>query len=192
MQIKGWRASLDAVAAKWVAQHPAIAGGGADANYLLDGLREKTSTRVLGDAAENEPFRTGRRRVPRGRRGADGRVHVALRRKNGLGVAAFYAGDVLVHWLPLLLYVPPLPWANLLGLAGNLTWGACMTRGTMDLTDVYVPTTSELAVDLIKKENCSTNNRKIKKKPIMASNYFVINVWWFFSLINIANNMHQN
>ena len=69
----------------------------------------------------------------------DPSVHVALRRKNGLGVAAFYAGDVLVHWLPLLLYVPPLPWANLLGLAGNLTWGACMTRGTMDLTDVYVP-----------------------------------------------------
>lgn len=36
---------------------------------------------------------------------------------------------------------------------------------TDSLTDVYVPTTSELAVDLIKKENCSTNNRKIKKKP---------------------------
>jgi len=36
---------------------------------------------------------------------------------------------------------------------------------TDSLNDVYVPTTSELAVDLIKKENCSTNNRKIKKKP---------------------------
>ena len=37
---------------------------------------------------------------------------------------------------------------------------------TDSLSDVYVPTTSELAVDLIKKENsCSTNPRKIKKKP---------------------------
>ena len=66
-------------------------------------------------------------------------AHVAMRRKNGLGVVAFYAGDVLVHWLPLLLYVPPLPWANLLGLAGNIAWGVCMTRGTMDLSEVYVP-----------------------------------------------------
>jgi len=33
------------------------------------------------------------------------------------------------------------------------------------LNDVYVPTTSELAVDLIKKENSSTNTKRVKKKP---------------------------
>jgi hypothetical protein len=69
----------------------------------------------------------------------DSSAHTAMRIKNGMSVLVFYAADLLVHWAPLLLYVPPLPWANLIGLAGNLAWGACLTRGSMNLSEVYVP-----------------------------------------------------
>ena len=66
--------------------------------------------------------------------------HKRMMEKQRFSARVFYAFDILVHWVPLVaLRVPYLGWiANAMGLL-NLVWGALITRGTMDLSEAYVP-----------------------------------------------------
>lgn len=73
----------------------------------------------------------------------DPTAHSRLADKQKMHLCVFYAFDFVVHWLPIFcLYVPPLKsydiQARLVSLMLNLTWGACMTHGTMNLSDVYI------------------------------------------------------
>ena len=73
----------------------------------------------------------------------DGTAHSRLASKQGISLPAFYAFDFIVHWCPIyFLYVPPLKKndmaSKLFSLTCNISWGAWISRGTMNLSQVYI------------------------------------------------------
>ena len=68
-------------------------------------------------------------------------THKFIMEKQQFGPVAFYAFDIVVHWLPLLLlYVPFEGYlVNACGAAANVLWGVVVTRGTMNLSEMYCP-----------------------------------------------------
>tara|TARA_B110001450_G_scaffold249503_2_gene266982 strand:+ start:1186 stop:1671 length:486 start_codon:yes stop_codon:yes gene_type:complete len=75
----------------------------------------------------------------------DGTVHRRLWEKQNISCGAFYTFNVLVHWVPaLLLHVSSRSSlaeeveAKAFGFACHVGWGLAVTKGTMDLSSVYV------------------------------------------------------
>ena len=70
--------------------------------------------------------------------------HRKLWTKQNITMPVFYAFDLIVHWLPLAAFYTPALCngvdilCKLVAVAINVTWGAWVTGGTMDLSGVYV------------------------------------------------------
>ena len=62
------------------------------------------------------------------------------RRKLGMSVNTFRVANVVYHIAPIYLCrVPPVPYANAAGVCWHVGWGVAVSRGTLDLSSVYVP-----------------------------------------------------